>query len=334
MDITALDKELRAGTIRPAYAVVGAEAYLAQGAMRRIQETVTKGETASSGESMRHVYDGREAKAEAVMSALRNVSLFGGGGTLVVLRDAEKLPKDTVEALTDYLASPAEGSTVVVQAEKLDGRTRFMQTMRKKGAIVECKPLYDNQIPGWINMEVRRRNLQISQEAARFLSDLVGNDLGQLIQAIERVAIYIGDRKVIDLKDIEESVAETHQHTIFELTDAVGQRKLTKAMGYLENILSGGEHPLMILRMLARHFRILIKAREVGGRMNDNAQIAKYLGVHPFYAKNYMGQSRNFSMSELKRAFRVLHRCDRELKSSRVSSLRILERAFIEIVKK
>ena len=65
--------------------------------------------------------------------------------------------------------------------------------------------------------------------------------------------------------------------------------------------------------MIARHVRILIKAREVGGRIADNQELARYLGVHPFFAKNYAAQARNFSAQELRRFFQVLARCDRSL---------------------
>jgi DNA polymerase III subunit delta len=330
VDVTALDKELKSGTVRSVYAMVGPESYLARGSVGLVKKAVHGDE---SDEMSLSSYTGSEAKAELVINALRTVSLMGGR-PLVIIRDADKMPKDTVEALATYLKSPVESSTLVLIAEKLDGRSKMMQLLGKAGLIVECKPLYENKIPYWINMQVKRGDKSISQEAAKFMAEMVGNDLGQLSQAIERVSLYVGDRKTIELTDVEQAIAETHQRTIFELTDAVGKRNLSLALSLLHNILENAVQPVMIVTMLARHFRILIKAKEVEGRMNGQGELAKYLGVHPFFLKNYLQQSKNFSNSELRRSFSVLHHCDREIKSSRVVRERILERALFKLIGK
>jgi DNA polymerase-3 subunit delta len=255
-----------------------------------------------------------------------------GGRPLVIIREGEGLGKEMQEALADYASAPVESSTLVVVAEKLDGRSRFMQAALKGGAIIECKPLYADRLPSWINMEVRRQGRQISQEAARFLADMVGGDLGQLAQSLERIVLYIGERRLIELRDVEEVIAETHQHNVFEFTDAVGTRRWPRALSLLTNILDNGEAPAMVLAMLARHFRILSKAKEIAGRLTDAAEIANYLGIRPFFVRNYTDQAKNFSKGELRDAFRLLHRCDRELKSSRLGKERILENALFSLM--
>lgn len=327
-DITTLDRDLKRGTIRPLYALVGPEGYLAREGLRLIQEAAEREGTVDLQTSA-----GREAREEAVLGALCNISLMGGR-SLVVVREAERMPKSTVTALADYAAEPAAGATLVLIAEKLDGRTKLMQAIAKNGAVIECKPLYADKVPYWVNMQVKRGGKAISQEAARFLADMIGSDMGQLAQAIERVILYVGEKPTIELGDVEQAVAETHQRTIFELTDAVGERDLSKALALLRNLLEHGQPPVLVVSMLARHFRILTRAREVGGRIRDRGEMARYLGVHPFFAKNYIVQAQNFATGELKKSFRTLHRCDREIKSSRVPRERILERALFDLIGK
>jgi DNA polymerase-3 subunit delta len=144
----------------------------------------------------------------------------------------------------------------------------------------------------------------------------------------------VGKRSLIELSDVETSVAETTQRTIFELTDALGERNVHRAVQMLANVIDHGQAPVMILAMIARHFRILLKAKEVAGRISNPAEIARYLGVHPFFAKQYADQANNFSLNELKDNFAKLSECDRELKSSRLSRLRILEHLVMEILHK
>lgn len=327
IDITDLDRELRQGKIRPIYIIVGVEHHLAFSALRGIQDAV---KATGTDPLSAMTISGREARIEAVIGALRTVPMLGGR-PLVVIREGELIPKEASDALAAYMEDAVDASTLVIVAGKLDGRSRLMQMAAKSGAVIECKPLYLDKVPGWINMETKRQGRQIAQEAARFLADMIGTDLGQLSQAIERIILYVGERKLIELRDVEEAVAETHQHTIFELANAVGSRRWPKAFALLTNILDNGESPVFVLTMLARHFRILLKAKDALGRMKEG-EIAKYIGVHPYFAKDYVAQARNFSAGELRSAFRHLHRCDRELKSSRVPKARILEKAIFGLM--
>ncbi len=334
IDITVLDRELRQGKIRPIYVIVGDESYLAHEALSQLREAAGTGE---GSEYSVTTCSARDADSDEVIGALRNVTLLGAR-PLVIIRDGEYITKDGrknfLDAILAYFDAPLESSTLVISATKIDGRSRFMQMAAKRGAVVECKKLFDDKLPSWIGMEVKKRERQISMEAARFLADMIGNDLGQQVGAIERLLLYVGSRKLIELKDVEEAIAETHQRDIFELTDAVGQRRISRALSYLHNLLENGQPPPLILHMLARHFRILSKAREITGRMMDRSDIARYLGVNPFYANNYVAQAKNFSKQELRKSFQVLHKCDREIKSSRLPKERVLERAIVAITEK
>lgn len=327
LSVTQLDQELRSGKVRPLYVIVGPEAYLARTATRRITDTVLGSEASPDS---KQVYAGKEVKTEALIDSLRATSLFTGH-TLVVIRDGDKLKKEVLTALASYVEAPSEASTLVIEASKIDGRNKFMKSADKHAAVIECKTLYANQLPSWINMEVARYEKRIARDAAQFLADMVGNDLGQLSQALERVSLYVGKRPLIELKDVEEAVTETAQRTVFELGDAIGARKTDRALAVLHNLLEGGQAPVFILNMIARHIRLLTKAREVAGRMQNPPDLARYLGVHPFFAKNYAQQARNFSAKELRSFFSALSRCDRQLKSSRLPRERILEKLIFEL---
>lgn len=329
IDITKLYEELQKEFIRPIYIIVGEEAHLALTALKQIRDAIAKG--LGENDSSIRTFSGREISASLVVNSLKNVPLFGNR-PLVIIREAETISKANLEELTTYIEKPVLASTLIFVAEKLDGRTRFMQVAAKVGAILECKPLYMDRVPGWINMEVKKRGRQISEETAKFLAEMVGNNLGELSGALERIILYIGDRKLIDIKDVEQAVTETHQHDVFELTDAVGSKRFARAISLLQNILENGESPILVLNMLARHFRILSKAKDISGRLKDSSEVARYLGVHPFFAKNYMSQSRAFSAKELRTGFKILHDCDRALKSSRLEKKKVLENALIALM--
>lgn len=327
IDITKLNAELKGGQFWPVYVVVGEESHLAITAVQLITEAILGRDANGSAKTS---FLGKDADAQMLYDALKSISMFSPKN-LVIIREADKLKKDVLDSLFRYLQSPSPASTLVIEAKKLDGRSKFMKAVEKQSVIVECKSLYANQVPSWINIEVARLGKRISMEAARFLGDMVGADLGQLKMSIERVSLYVGERDLIELKDIEEAVIETAQRTVFELSDAIGMRKVDKALSTLTNLLEAGQAPVFILNMISRHIRLLIKTREVSGKIQSMPELARYLGVHPFFVKNYVSQSRNFSAKELRRFFNLLSRCDRALKSSRLPRERILEKLLFEL---
>jgi len=329
IDIVNLIKELGRGQLRPIYIIVGQEAHLALAALGEIRGAVQRlGSDAVSATS----FTGREVKAETVLGNLKTVPMLGGR-PLVVIREGEDLSKANQDILAEYIGKPIDSSTLVIMAEKLDGRGRLMQAAAKGAAVIECKPLYIDKVPYWINSEVKKRGRTISQQAAEMMATMIGTDLGELSQAIERVILYAGERKMLNDKDVAAAIAETHQYRVFDFADAVGSRNWPKAFALLSNLVENGQSPVFVLAMLARHFRILLKAREATGKM-EPGRIASYIGVHPYFAKGCIAQSKNFSAGELRAAFRIMHRCDRELKSSPVPKERIMERALFELMGK
>ncbi len=326
LNIVKLDQELRSNNIRSLYAIVGEENYLRQSSLKRIEKAVL-GE--NSNELARTVIDGQGFSQAAFVDALQAMPMFGGQ-SLVVVRDTEKISKEKLENILPYLEKITDTVTVVFMAAKLDGRSKFMQVVskNKKAAIVECKPLYANQLPSWINMEMRHFKKQIAQNAAAFLGDIVGSDLGQLVQSMERVSLFVGAKKVIELADVEEAIAETTQRSVFELTDAIGNKDKAKALAVLHNLMEYGASPVLVLNMIARHFRILMKAKEVAGK-GSSRELASYLGVNPYFAKNYLDQAQKYSKDEIKNKFINLCACDLKIKSSRLPRERILEQLIM-----
>lgn len=319
-DLQQFDQALRKADLPRQLLLLGEEEYQLRSALERFEMAWQQ----KVGEFERHVLRPAEVDADKLHNLLSTPSLFQKV-PLVILRDAEKLHKNVQEQLMQMLQGSELVGILVLEFKKLDQRTKFAQLLKQRALLLECKPLYANQIPAWIT-QIRRFNKQISQDAARYLADIMGTQLGQIAQALERLCLYVGERKLIELADVEKTIAESSQRTLFELTDAIGNRDMARALKMLGNVLEQGEAPVRILGMVARHMRILLKAKELHGRMLNQTELASYLGVHPFFAQQYQAQAKAYQVAELREAFARLSECDRELKSSRVPREFILER--------
>ncbi|PIR16562.1 MAG: DNA polymerase III subunit delta [Deltaproteobacteria bacterium CG11_big_fil_rev_8_21_14_0_20_49_13] len=327
LTIHDLDRELRNKTLRPVYFIYGAEGYLVSTAIGRVREYV-KNIAGDSFEPDR--FSGKDSDLAEITSCAGTLPMWTTH-SLILVTEADKMT-DT-KPLAKYLLNPSKTSTIVFSAEKADGRTGFAKILSDKAAVIECKPLYDDKLPDWVRMEASNRGRQMSMEAANIMADLVGNNLGELAGAIDKIMLYIGKKKTIDMADVETVLTETGRKNVFEFTEAVGRRDLKESLRLLKRLFDFNENEIMILSMLARHFRILIKAKEATmGKYVDRASLPKLLGVNPFFVDKYVAQSKMYQWRELKKTFKRLYQTDKLLKSSKLPKETILERCVRELI--
>lgn len=325
MDLAALDQQLRNKQQAPIYVIVGPEAYLLRTAVARIVATVQQ--LVSDVTPQR--FDAGTQRMGEVLAAAQGLGLFSARQLVVVAR-AEAWAADELQGIADYAANPNPTTTLVLTAEKLDWRTKAAKALRSSAVVIECKPLYANQVPSWVRMECQRRGKAISQEAAQFLIDAVGTELGALDQAIEKLLLYAGTIPLIELRTVEEVILTTSQKNIFAFTGAVAERALMKAIRLLEQSLAYGEAPLLLIAMLARHWRLLWRCGQwlqAGGKGGE-AALAQHLKVHPFFVREYLQQARQFTAAQLARGFQHLILADRALKRSRIPATALLSRCI------
>ncbi len=235
---------------------------------------------------------------------------------VAVVRNIHQLSASGLELLARYCKKPLVSTCLVLTAAKIDARRGAYQSILKNSASVDFKPLYDSAIPEWIRRRVASEGFSIHEEAIRMLQGAVGSNLRQINTEVEKIKLNLGERKTIEVSDIERVVGVSRQFTIFELCDVIGGKKIDAALAILRQMLLNGEMPIGILTMLTRHFVILAKLNSLQSRRLPEEQLAQIVKTHPFFVKNYIRQAGQYSKGELRSAFAHLLEADTQLKSS------------------
>jgi DNA polymerase-3 subunit delta len=79
--------------------------------------------------------------------------------------------------------------------------------------------------------------------------------------ALEKLMTFVGEKAMIEAEDVEAVIGMTKEETVFHLTAAVMEKNLPKSLLTLKDLLDQGDHPLMILAILAREVRLLLHAK-------------------------------------------------------------------------
>src|SRR5687767_12065807 len=94
-------------TVMPVFALVGEDSFLQLQEIARIAQAIGK-------DAQRSDYDGDSAQLAEVLDDLRSYSMFGGGGKLVIVRNADAFVTRYREALEEYVAELSDSGTLIL----------------------------------------------------------------------------------------------------------------------------------------------------------------------------------------------------------------------------
>jgi len=292
----------------PVYLVFGRESWFSERALGHLKSKLFSGEGGETSRAVNYdVFSGKETTARALITACRTMPMFAER-RLVVVREGGRIPADEWKAFTPALDDPVDTTTLFIDwgSKKPDGRTRWVRAVKKHGAFVESRPLYDREVPDFLAFAARSRGLELEPDASAYLAQVVGSDLHALDDAVERLGLFSGERQRVTLGDVETCIADTRAHEVWDLTDAVADRNLQAALRILGRVRQQGASAVHLLASLHRTIRQLWQARELLAAGTSRDALARALGVHPFVAGKVSGAARRFSDSALADAIRAL----------------------------
>jgi len=240
---------------------------------------------------------------------------FFGQRRAVVVKDADAWKPAEQERLAAYLEQGPPPSALILVAAGLDRRRRLYTTIRRLGEVQEFPRLTVRQLPAWITERVRREGRRIDPDAVEALVARVGPGLRQLSLELEKLFAYVESLERITRRDVEAAVSRLSESTIFMMVDAIGERRAGDALHYLADILRE-EAPPYVLFMVARQFRLLMRASLLRSRRKSTAAIQEALGVPPFVARKILAQVDNFPPAAFPAIFARLAEADRAIKST------------------
>lgn len=317
-----LFRSLKNGDVGQIYFLYGDDDFLKDASLEKLKEVALTGAIADFNYDL---FRAGEVNMSNLMSALATLPVMASR-RLVVLKDADKLKADEQETLLSYLKDPSPSTTLVMSGKDVDKRKTFFSVIKEKGNLVDHSHPYEREMPKWIKWVAKKKGVEISNEAARYLVDIVGTDLASVANELEKASIYTGDRsKRVELEAIEAVTIDMRARTVFQLIDALGTKNLKKSLKNLKRLLDDGESPLMILSMIVRQLRLIWTGLDIMKNGGGEGEVRKKIKLPPFVFKGYLKQVKLFKEDELRSAYESLFDLDLKFKSSPVNKERALE---------
>jgi DNA polymerase-3 subunit delta len=203
------------------------------------------------------------ARIRSTIEALRTLPFFGGE-KLVWLKNANFLGDDqkarsaSVQSALEELAATIDDGfgpeiTFLVSAIDVDKRRSFYKSLAKR-AELQLFDRLDSSRGGWeeeanelVQTRAKKRKLQFADDALELFVLLTGGDTREIENELEKIDIYLGKERAVNVDLVRELVPLTREGVIFDLSNALAERDLERALELVRQLLDQGESAIGIL---------------------------------------------------------------------------------------
>ncbi len=344
--------ELESRKLKPAYVFVGDEAFFRKRCRDAILQHLVAPDALDfslfefdlSETSLSEVLD--RARTPSLMAPfqvffIRGVKILFGRGSneekITTIADYCKNPNPDalLVFVADHISIPADARRM-----EMTDKDRYQKIRDDLGpicGIVELARVEEGEAVRWIGEYCSTRGVKMDADGARELVDALGGDMMMISNELEKLILYVGEKKRIALGDVETMVLAAKQRSLYELTDAISLKDRVHALKVLDAMLSSGdgeEAAIGHLYMLAKTFRqmLVILERNVRDQRMLWAALWQGFRVPPFAADDIIRQARRYkSKRELTRVIRLVARADLALRSNPPGKRLILEKLVLDL---
>lgn len=306
-------RTLESGGLKPAYLFTGAEYFLKEEGIRGVLDQALP--VADRNLNLEALYAGPDLSGQEVRERCQTLPFLMSRRVLIV-RQVEKWRAPDLAAVSAYLDAPADSTVLIMSSSEERLKTQAWQNIAAKAYHVECYPLFDNQVPEWIEQRSRQYGKTIHRDAVRTLVERSGQALADLDHELQKLSVYAGTRAQITAEDVAAAAGYSRQDSLPELYAALLRKDLALSLRLAVRLLDEGANAPQLLAGLAWNFRNLYaERRRIGEGEKPENLVAEIR--NPAARRERLEALRAYALQEYPRLFQELLRLDDRVKSGR-----------------
>ena len=163
--------------------------------------------------------------------------------------DGKALPP--LDRLAEYAKAPIDSTTLILVAQKLDGRRKLVALAKKQGFVVDCAQVEGRQLPGWIRARAKLKGHTIENDVCDLIAEIAGPDLSYLDDVLERLSLYVGVGAPITEEAVGVNVTRVRLADTWDLVDAASTKDLGRVLALLADVYDPRDRGLPLVGAIA-----------------------------------------------------------------------------------
>jgi len=337
-----LNREIEKGQVRNLYLFSGEEQFLKEESLRRLKEKLIPPEMEAFNYNLLYGFDSDYGH---ITAAAQSFPMFAEK-RLVVVKQTDEIEDRDLALLEEYLKNPSPFTVLTFvyneahafwyspmergkTPETMEHKRKEFKLLQKYCTEVSFKRLSEDKVKTWIINYAKKHDYTISHEGVSYLIDLLGTDLTAIANELQKTSIGLGERRRIEVEDLEGSTGRLHYHPIYELTDAIGKKELARSLKILNRMIEDGVKPLSILNSLSRHLTKIANLKGKLGKVPSPMEAEKEFTSRA--RERLMRQADMFTQEDLASIFQYLSNIDIAYKTTSLKPQFLLENLLMEL---
>lgn len=319
-----LAEEIKSGQLKQVYILYGEEAYLRNQYRDKLKDALLGG-----GDPMNlHCFEGKDVKAGEVID-LAETMPFLAERRVIILENSGLFARGG-EELAAYLAAPSETAYFVFVEPAPDKRSKLYKAATARGRAIEFGAQDEAVLKRWILGFLKREDKKITERDLALFLDKTGSDMENIRGELEKLLCYCMDRDAVTAQDIEAVCTKQMSSQIFDMINAVAERRQKAAMDLYYDLLTLKEPPMRILFLITRQFNLLLQVKELKNKGCDTNTIGEKVGLAGFIARKYVAQAAKFKEADLRRALTDCVETEEAVKTGRMNDVMSVELLIVK----
>jgi DNA polymerase-3 subunit delta len=252
---------------------------------------------------------------QAVVTALTSPP-FLTARRVVVVHEVGALNAASGEAIAPFVAQPSDGIALVLVA----GGGRMPSALDKalKAAGVPTVSPESERTDTVLKTEARRTGIDLTPDAAKLVTDHLGEDAGRVVELVEILRAAFGPDATLSVDDVEPYLGEAGGVPRYELTNAIDRGDAAGALASLHRLLNATSprdprplHPMQVIATLIPHYQRMLRLDDPSIHTEQDAVAALGGKVKAYPARRALEASHRHGTEGLREA--LGHLADAEL---------------------
>lgn len=200
-----------------------------------------------------------------VFDEAATVPLFAGATRAAIVRNADAFVTQSRELLEALAGSPrGSRGLVILEVKSFPSNTRLAKAAVKHGLVIDVSIPQRQDLSAWVRHWAQARHgLQLAAATAQRLLERLAADLGQVDQALARLAAAIdpaAKKKAVPPEAIDDFAGSPQERTAWGMVDSASGGDAREAIEQLAALLDAGENPIGLTAQAATVLRRLSSA--------------------------------------------------------------------------
>ncbi len=319
-------QDIKSAQFSHLYLLYGEEAYL-----RRQYRDKLRAALVPADDTMNcSVYSGKDINASEVVDLAGTMPFFAER-RVIIIENSGWLKSGNDQFLALVKAIPDTTYLILVE-EETDKRSKLYKAVTANGYAALCEMQDEATLRKWVMGLLKKENKLITPDALTLLLDKTGTSMENIRREVEKLVCYKYYDEGITASDVEELCIVQIQNQIFDMVEAVAQKKQKQALKLYYNLLALKEAPMKILALIARQFNMLLQVKEMKTKGYHESDIAKQTGLNPYYLKKkYIPQAAQFRQAQLETALKACVEAEEAVKTGRMPDLLSVELIIVSL---